>query len=183
MNKYLTVLVASGFMLAASAADLFAQQSRGWYDVCLGGRRHVENSSLSKVPFYEDGDYSYAIGAEYHEDELFWQLAVDYTPSLNRAEYLITPQLNLMASDTLFGLTKFNFIEGGVGVLTTYSHTKLSGGDWSDPYFQMILGLRIPIYKKITLAAQTYYVFDNFGNITDFAAKDLEYGVWLAIPF
>lgn len=170
-------------LVAASAADLFAQQRKSWNEVSVGARRHVESSVLSDILPFEDGDFSYGVSWQYNEDEVYWQLLVDYTPGIEGTDFVITPRLNLMGTDSLFGTKGMpGFWRGGIGVCASYIDPKSADTDWSDIYWQFLLGVRIPI-AGVSLDLQSFYPFERWSELNQFDVDDLEFGVSLSLPF
>lgn len=142
----------------------------------VGGKYHQKHSAFAELP-YDDGDISYSVAYEYHDEDAFWQLACDVTPEFQERddfEYGVTPQLNLLLTDQIF--------QGGLGILSTYTHGD-AGGDWMDLYWQFILGVTIPLPGPFTLEANAYYVFDEWGNLGDFDFGDVEYGAYFGYRF
>ncbi len=142
--------------------------------VSAGVRQHVLHSVFEELPF-EDGDLTYTLGYEYHDKNGYWQLLVGYTPDLSNEElgiddiavdYVITPQLNLIFQDGVF--------LAGTGILGSYIETE-EEGDWTDIYWQLMLGLEIPL-GALSLEAMAYYPFESWGDIDDFDFDDVEYG-------
>jgi len=155
--------------------------------IVIGGRYHAASHVLSQYPF--DKDYSYLLGYEYHDASAYWQLGVGFAPqasSTNAAnvDYVVTPQLNLIFKDGVF--------KGGVGVLVSYLSKKddtknaLSNStedkEWTDFYWQVMLGVGLPV-GKITLDAFAYYPFKDFDSFDNFKTKDIEYGAWVGYKF
>ncbi len=141
-----------------------------------GVRSHMEHSAFSKLPF-ADGDFSYGAVMEWHENEAYWQLAVMYAPELTRyptANYAITPQLNLLMKD--------NYWCGGMGVLWTMVNDEVEGSDWTNVYYQFILGVTLPI-AMFRLDLQGFYPFKGFEKLGDFDFADIEFGAWLTYMF
>ena len=98
-------------------------------------------------------------------------------PSLSgnvEADYAITPQLNLLFKDRM--------LQGGVGILSTYT----TGGpqdDWTDLYWQFLVGLSFPVSAKLKLDVMAYYPFDSWGNLDQFEFEYIEYGAWIGYQF
>ena len=137
--------------------------------VGLGVRRHVLHSTFQDLPF-EDGDLTYTLGCEYHDQSGYWQLLVGYTPEVGEGDlvdFVITPQLNLIIQDRIF-------LAGG-GILGSYIESKDEGGDWTSVYWQFMLGLEIPI-GPLNLEIMSYYPFEGISELSDFDLGDIEYG-------
>ena len=142
-----------------------------------GVRWHAEHSVFSDLPFGK-GDLSYALGYEYHEGMALWQICADYAPDLsgtNKANYAITPQLNLLFKDKIW--------RAGLGVLDTYVSSKDDAHNgWTSIYWQFIAGIDVPI-KKFSLGASVFYPFAHWGELDRFDYRDLDYGVSLSYHF
>ncbi|NQU40946.1 MAG: hypothetical protein HQ523_13425 [Lentisphaerae bacterium] len=138
-----------------------------------GVRYHTAQDTVVAAPF--DNDVSYGLLYEYHEGETFWQLGVNYATSMgsNDVDSVITPEVNLVFADKLW--------RGGVGVLSSYIKDEV-GSDWTDLYYQLILGLEIPV-GKMSLEVLAYYVFDDFNSIKEFNFNEIEVGAWLMYAF
>jgi hypothetical protein len=148
----------------------------GKNSIGIGGRYQVDHSAFEELPF-DDGDISYGVNYEYQEDAAFWQLGVLYTPEVggtNSADYVVTPQINLMLKDDIW--------RGGIGALMSYIKDDNGEDDWTDLYWQLHLGVAIPI-GPLSLTALAHYVFEDYGEIKDFDFDDLEYGAWLSYQF
>jgi hypothetical protein len=137
--------------------------------VGVGVRSHVLHTEFEEYPF-DDGDISYVAGYEYHDKAGYWQLLVGYTPDVGDGtvvDSIITPQLNLLLQDGAW--------LAGVGILGSYVETTLETTDWTDVYWQVMLGFEIPlpIFKLELLA---YYPFESWSTFGDFDTDDIEFG-------
>ena len=161
--------------LALLSVPAFALD-KGSSAIGAGLRMHSENSEFTELP-YGDDDLSYLLAWEGHEDDGYWQIAVDYAPDVSgnkTTDYILTPQMNLIWKDRMF--------IGGIGGLQSYVHDSDAGSDWTDFYWQLTLGLRLPV-GAFDLAVQTYYDFDQCSNLDKFEGDDLEYGAWRCYKF
>jgi hypothetical protein len=161
-----------GLVVAASSVAL-ADVSQSFN---VGGKTHQKHSTFTDLP-YDDGDISYSVAYEYRDVDALWQLACDMTPEFKNhddIEYGVSPQLNLLLVDRIF--------QGGVGILSTYTHNE-EGGEWMDMYWQFILGLSLPLPGPFTVQVNSYYVFENWGDVGDFDFGDVEYGAYLGYKF
>ncbi|MBI2440108.1 MAG: hypothetical protein HYV35_01930 [Lentisphaerae bacterium] len=149
----------------------------------LGGRYHTENSVFTNLPF-GNADLSYALAYTFAQEHIGLQLGADLAPDVsgardesntNQIDFVITPQVNLIIKDRAF--------RGGVGLLTSYIRGDSDEDDWLDPYWQLMLGLSLPLGKKFSVDALAYYVLEKWSNIGDFKPKELEYGLWLNYHF
>lgn len=167
-------LAVAVLMLAASGMNLQA----GDHGLAVGARYHQEHSVFEELPF-EDGDIAYGLAYEYHENNAYWQLAVNVAPDINGTnalEYVITPQINLIATDNMW--------RAGVGVLASYlmPEDDAVDEDWTDIYWQLMVGLVFPI-GAMNLEVQAFYVLEAWDEITEFDFSDIEYGAWLGYRF
>ena len=153
------------------------------HSLSVGGRYHTENTVYTDLP-YGNGDISYGLAYTFAEEYVALKLGTDFSPyvsgtrdapNTNKTDYVITPQANIIIKDRIF--------RGGVGILTSYIRDDKGEGDWLDLYWQMMLGLCIPIYKSLSLEGNVYYVLERWDKITEFRLKELEYGLWLNYNF
>jgi len=176
MKKHTIVMAVVSLILALVTVPAFAADNSS-SALSFGPRWHSDHSVFLELPF-GDNDISYEIAWEGHEEDGYWQLGVDYAPDvsgdLGTTDYMITPYLNLLWSDGMF--------EGGIGGRQSYISDSLTGSDWSDFYWQFILGLRFPV-GGFDLSVSTFYVFEQWGDIGDFEGKDLDYGASLSYKF
>lgn len=180
MKTYTRFLIAS-FMavsMVATAARAGAPTSESAFGV--GVRSHSLHSVFEELP-YDDGDLSYGLAYEYHEGSAYWQLAVDYSTDASRTntvDTVITPQLNLIFKD--------RFYRGGLGVLSSY--ITYSGDDpslkddWTDVYYQFLLGISIPA-GSLAIDVMAAYPFADWGDLGDFEAGDIEVQGWIKYLF
>lgn len=164
-------VIAASFLLISTVLGLASGSV-----ISAGTRYHINHSIFEELPF-DDGDFSYCLAYEYHEDAGYWQIGVDYAPDVTGAEstdYVITPQINLVFKDGIW--------LGGVGALRSYINDETAGGDWIDLYWQLLLGVQLPLFGlKVDL--QTYYTFEEWDKVDEFDTDDLEFGVWLNFSF
>lgn len=156
----------TSLMIVLSLLFATAAQAAGKSQQRIGGnvRYHAGQDTPVAAPF--DDDVSYGVVYEYQEGGTFWQFAVSYADSMgsNDVDYVITPEINLMVSDGAW--------RGGAGVLASHISAE-SGSDWSDIYYQFILGLDIPL-GALALSVQAYYVFDDFDGLSEFDFDEIE---------
>jgi hypothetical protein len=155
----------------------------------VGARRHVQHTAYEDYP-YGDGDLSYTIAYEYHDAAGYWQLMVGFTPDVEArtedegdgtgeedegtvVDSIITPQINLMIEDRMW--------LAGVGILSDYIETS-EDTEWSDIYWQVMLGLLIPL-GNLELEVLAYYPFEDWGTIGDFDVDDIEFGASIKFLF
>lgn len=142
-----------------------------------GARYHQKHSEFISLP-YADEDLTYGIVYEIHEDNALLQLACGFTPEFadhEEYDYGITPEANLLMKDGVF--------QGGLGILSTYTAGGPEDGDWMDMYWQFVLGLNFPLGKRLSLQANAYYVFEEWGALGGFDFADIEFGGYLGYKF
>ena len=144
----------------------------------LGARYHMKHSEFTSLP-YADGDLSYGLGYEIHDENGLLQLICGVTPDFKDhkdLDYGITPEGNLLFADGIF--------QGGLGILSTYTSGGADGsGDWMDLYWQWVLGLNIPLGNRLAIQANAYYVFESWSKLNKFAFEDVEFGAYLGYKF
>ncbi|MCX7591200.1 MAG: hypothetical protein N2255_06180 [Kiritimatiellae bacterium] len=175
LRSLLFVLV--GAIVVGLSPTVYGAGTRNNLRGAVGLRYHTEHKACHEVP-YEDGDLSYGVALEYHEDNAFWQLALDFAPdvgSSNNVDFALTPQLNLLFTDRGW--------RGGLGFLVSYVKDEVEGGDWSKLYYQFILGYSLGFRRKYSLDLHAQYVFDSWGELDKFEFKDVEFGLWLSRSF
>lgn len=141
----------------------------------LSGRYHRDQPKFVDYPF-GDGDLSYMGAWESHTDIAMLQLGAAYCPSLENeaVDFAITPQANLILKDEIF--------RGGLGVLSTY--TKGDAQDeWTDVYWQFLLGLSFKLPAKVSLDLFAIYPFESWDSLGDFSADGIEFSAGLAWQF
>lgn len=171
-----TMLVSVGSLaLFLTAATTQAVSMRY---LSLGGRYHAENSQLPELP-YDKGDYSAMAAVQFHEGDAYWQLGVDYAwdgGSLDpNSDYVLTPQAHLMFKDRVF--------VGGVGILKSYMESKDGESEWSDLYYELTLGVALPVSDRVKLEARAVYPFADWGDLGEFDTSDLDYVATLNFKF
>jgi hypothetical protein len=158
-----------------SAVLLVAPVQAGQQGVGVGVRQHVGQPDFEKLPF-GDGDVSYGLDYEYHEQNSMWQIALGYAPEVtgtNDVDYAVTPQLSLLLKDGMW--------RGGLGILDTYSAGLADAESrWSSLYWQFLVGVTIPV-GSLSLNVSAHYVFDNWKHVRDFDLRDVEFGAWLSL--
>ncbi len=173
-TKFILIPLVSLMLLAQPFHSQAAGQKKS--AIGLGARSQVKHSVMKDLPF-EDGDITYTASYEYHDAAGYWQLMVGYTPDVGDGDvidYVITPQLNLIIQDKIF--------LAGTGILGSYISDKETGSDWTDVYWQLMLGLEIPV-GPLSIEAMASYQFDKWGNLSDFEFDDITYGGSLKFYF
>jgi hypothetical protein len=144
----------------------------------IGMRQHVDHSEFDDYP-YTDDTLSYSLAYEYREGQGLWQIAVNYSDNIDvedgepEIDQIITPALNLLFIDGEW--------IGGTGILSSYVETE-GETDWTDLYWQLMLGFAIPI-GKLDVTLMGFYPFENWGSVLDFGFSDVELGGWVNFKF
>jgi hypothetical protein len=165
-------LCAAGLLATCCLAASVRAGSHHWG---LGGRYHVDHSEFAELPF-GDGDVGYGLVYEFHDGPAYWQLGASYAPDItgtNAVDTVITPFANLILKD--------GFWRAGAGLLGSYIDGE-SDSDWTDPYWQLLLGVGIPLFG-LNLDVQALYSFESWSDIGAFDMDDIEYGAWLTFAF
>lgn len=142
----------------------------------FGVRQHAAQPDFPDISF-GDGDISYGLAITAGDASGYWQGALLYTPDIEGVDdldYALTPQINLILTENLWRM--------GVGGAATYISSESDSG-WNDFFWQLMMGIGLPAFGKVTMEAQAIYIFDEWGNIGDFDVDNLEYAVWIGIPF
>ncbi|OVE75205.1 hypothetical protein BVX97_05175 [bacterium E08(2017)] len=166
-TKYITTLIATVILLTTFVEISSAQNSAS-----IGAKYRQMHSAFAELP-YDDGDISIGLSYDKHSSESCIQFAVDYAWELNgipTADYIITPQMNILWKD--------NAWFGGVGLLSSFIEDEQLGSDWTDLYWQLLFGLKIPAFGT-SMDLGIHYEFDDWGEIGEFDWEDLQYGIWL----
>lgn len=173
--KTLKVALIGGLLVGALTGVALAATAQV---VDLGARYHQKHSEFISLP-YTDGDMTYGVAYEIHEDNALLQLACGFTPEFSDhkdIDYGITPEANLLLKDGM--------LQGGLGILSTYTPgIGESDGDWMDMYWQWVLGVNIPLGKSFSIQANAYYVFEDWGSLGKFDFGDVEFGGYLGYKF
>jgi hypothetical protein len=170
-----TLLLALLGSAAITASGASPEQHHG---LGAGVRVLQHHDHFADLP-YDGGDLAYGLAYEYHEAMALWQIACFYAPTVGDentvVNYVITPELNLMFKDSIW--------RGGLGILDSYIDSDITGGDWTDVYWQFILGLDIPLGRSIHLVAQAHHVFETWGEAGQVDVGEFEYTGWLSYRF
>jgi hypothetical protein len=174
-NRFAGYFGVAAALVAAMSVTALAAAS---HSLDVGGRYYQDKSNFRVLP-YDDGDMAVSVAYEYAEQNVFWQLGCDVLPDSKYREalhYAVTPQLNLMLRDPAW------FIHGGVGILSTFTHTD-AGENWTDLYWQLILGLDIPVSDKWSVQANAFYVFDKWDHLSQFDIHEVDLGAYISCRF
>jgi len=165
MQKILLVILALAGSLAATATEMAVQV-----------KKHARHGEFGERPYGKD-DVSYGAFFELSEGLAAWRLGASYLPDptgFGEADTVITPEITLLAQDGAW--------EGGLSTLIDYVDAN-DEKEWGDIYFQLQLGLRLPLGKRSTLGVNAYYPFEKFGELGKFSFGDLDYGLSLRFRF
>ena len=128
---------------------------------------------------YSKGDLSYGVVYEIHEqDTSVLQLGCSMTPEFEDSpdlDYAVTPELNLMMKDRVF--------QGGVGIMSSYLSKNIGDSEWMDLYWQILLGMRLDLSKKVSLQLNGSYVFESWGDLGEFDFRDVEGVAYIGFAF
>ncbi|MDA3874081.1 MAG: hypothetical protein PF795_08980 [Kiritimatiellae bacterium] len=128
--------------------------------------------TFEERPFGKD-DISYGLYVDFYEGLGAWRLGASYASGLSgagEADSVITPELTLLATDGMW--------ETGISVLIDYIDTE-EEADWGDVYYQIQLGLSLPVTQRVQIGVHAFYPFASFSDITDIRVGDLDYGLLL----
>ncbi len=165
MPKHLLPVLLLSTALAAPATELAVQV-----------KKHADHSAFRERPYGKD-DVSYGAFFELSEGLAAWRLGASYltdASGFGEAETVITPEITLLAQDGIW--------EGGVSALMDYVDAN-DETEWGDLYYQLQLGLRLPLGKRAALGVNAYYPMESFGEIGEFKTGDLDYGLSLRFGF
>jgi hypothetical protein len=185
------VFIFSQAALAADKKYSLAPAFKGSHGITAGARMHVEHSAFTALPF-DDGDFGYLLAYEYHEGLGLWQAGVEYAPSPDgdpNVDYVLTPQVGLILQDRIF--------RAGLGALWSYVARDSAGvappseespsdeiiDGWSDPYWQINVGLSFPILERFALSIDSFYVFEEWSKLMEIKAHDIEFGASFSVKF
>ena len=187
MNTYLRVfgaaVLAAGVLgTSESRAQTRVRHSRqvGGADVGVfaGGRVHMAQPRISGLP-YERGDLTGAVGVEFRDSEAYWQVLVDGVETLVGArsdrDRAVTPQINLIFRDRMF--------VGGFGALVSYLVSEEDDNRWSRLYYQALLGLELPVGRRLNVSAFAAYPYQRWRNLYRFRSAEIEYSFGASFRF
>jgi len=174
-NKRCVVLGLVGGVVLAASMQAGAANALGF-----GGRYHQDHSVFTKLnQTYSKGDLSYGVVYEIHEqDTSVLQLGCSMTPEFEDSpdlDYAVTPELNLMMKDRVF--------QGGVGIMSSYLSKNIGDSEWMDLYWQILLGMRLDLSKKVSLQLNGSYVFESWGDLGEFDFRDVEGVAYIGFAF
>ncbi len=167
----LAALLVVGFALVSPALAL--QQG-----LSFQFRQYDTHKEFEDRPFV-DGDLGYGLAYEIRDVYGSWQLGALYTPDAgedNTYDYAVTPFLNLIIKDRIF--------LAGLGIQKDYlPKTDTTSDDWTPLYWDLMLGLEIPIGRSLALTGMAVYDFERWGDIGKFGFDDVEFAAALTLLF
>lgn len=142
-------------------------------------RQYAAHPEFAERPF-DDGNFGYGVAYELRDEMGFWQIGARYTPDAGADEqydYVVTPFLNIFFRDRL--------ALAGIGILKDYlAETDTTDADWTDLYYNLILGIAVPVGNRLEVQAMAVYDFDDWGRLfKDFAWDEVEFAFSLALLF
>ena len=171
--KIIPVLSAIVLFVCVSQMSL-ATGNTAWN---VGVRQHAAQPDFPDISFGDD-ILSYGISMSAYDAGGYWEAGILYTPEIDGIDdmdYALTPQLNLVMTE--------NFWRMGLGGARTYVNGDGDDSGWRDFFWQMIIGLGLPGVGSANLEVRAIYIFDDWGDIGDFDTDNLEYALWIGIPF
>ena len=176
MTKQQLLLVAAILLPLAASAETAVPTTR------LGAeaRFNAGHSAFLDRPF--DGDWSYGLVYEYHEQQAYFQLGVQYAPKVSRLDTkygpdiqaVWTPEFNVIFTD---GPWRY-----GIGILNSQVRTD-DGGDWTGIYWQFVLGVSLGGQSSFAVDLTAFYVFEKWGELNEFRLDDADAGVGISFGF
>ena len=182
MKKQLRLFIIVFFIVSLSSTA-YAEKRKSWLTntgdkttgkIAAGARLHFDYAEFDRIPIQED-DYSYLLFYEIHNEFAYWQIGGAFTPGPedNRFDHIITPQLNLIAKDSIYRL--------GVGALI--SNVKMNDdSDWTRVYWQGIFGIGIPI-GRFGIDLYGHYVFESWNKPGEPASEAPEVSLLVNFSF
>lgn len=128
--------------------------------------------NFDERPYGKD-DISYGLYVDFYEGMGAWRLGASYASGLSgagEADSVITPEVTLLATDGMW--------EAGISALIDYVDSE-EGADWGDVYYQVQLGVSLPVSQRFQIGIHAFYPFSGFSDITDVRIGDVDYGLML----
>ena len=150
--------------------------------ISMGVRTHVEHETFTGLPYGKD-DIALTLMYEYHEPNSLLQFGVEVTPDLSGtigepAEGEVDPdlgELEMAVSPVANVIFKDGMFRGGLGVRVDWISGE-DGNDWSDIYWQFLLGLHFGAAGRLGVDLYSVYAFEEWSELSDFEGRDLEFG-------
>lgn len=170
--------MSTGWMRAAGVVGLvlMAVTSQAQQALNVSAQYHHVRPDFKDYP-YGDGDVSYMLAWETHNEDALIQFGASVCPTFEDNEaidYAITPEMNLLLKDRVF--------RGGLGILSTYTKTDTED-KWMDMYWQFLLGMSFDVAKRLSLDGYAVYPFKDWGDLSEFRGGDVEYRAGLTWHF
>lgn len=172
--KTKVALLAAALAAVASALPARAQFGTA---VSAGVRRHGEGGAISPALPFKKGDYSTVLGLQLHDELAYWRLGLGYAweagnePGVDR---VLTPQLHLIFHEQVLAM--------GVGIFKSFISDKDKGDSESKVYYDLQAGIELP-YGRFRLSLMASYPFSDWGELSKFKTRDLEYTAGVALRF
>jgi len=140
-------------------------------------KQHDDRADTFEDRPYGKDDISYGLYLDIFEGRGGWRFGAAYSGDLTGIEgsdSVITPEISLLVVDGIW--------ETGFGVLIDY--LDIDGDtDWSDPYFQIQLGLNVPLSDRFQLGIHALYPFASASDFTDIRLSDLDFAAQFRARF
>ncbi len=181
MKKQLLATTVVAALLSLTPHAFAGRGSAPAWNPVVGARYYTDHSIFDELPF-SSGDIGYVGGLECREGDSVLQILVTYAPSLDGekwadlampevADYVITPELTLLASDGAW--------QAGGGILASYIATDLDE-DWTDVYYKFQLGYTLG-RGRMKIGINADYTFEDVDALSEFDFDDLDYSLLLHI--
>ncbi|WFB35879.1 hypothetical protein P3T73_17135 [Kiritimatiellota bacterium B12222] len=167
MKKYLTLCFCLLFV-----SPLFAQKAL----TVVVKEYDKRAKSFPDRPYGKD-DMSYGLYLDIFDGMGGWRMGASYAGDLtgpDQANMVITPEITLLGSDKLF--------VSGVSLMMDYIDSD-TGTEWSDLYFQIQLGLNVPLGNRFQAGIHAYFPFTEIQDFGDFDTGELDYGISISCAF
>jgi hypothetical protein len=166
LKTLLAIIVSAA---CVSQLSMAGNSARTWG---FGLRQHAEQPDFPDISFGDELSYGLSLSAI--DAGGYWQGALLYTPEIEGADYAITPEINLVLTENAWRM--------GVGGAKTYISTDTDSG-WRDFFWQLLVGVGLPGIGAGKLELRAIYMFDEWDNVDNFDVDNLEYAIWMGIPF
>ena len=169
-------LAAAALLAAVLPARAGKQPSFGVAGIA---RYHQSHTAVREWPF-DKGDMSYGASLRFYDGmgflELGCEFAADPTADDKVLDQVVTPFARLALKDQGF--------VAAFGVRDNYVTFDDDGRDdeWTDLLYEFHLGLEFDV-GPLFVGGGAYYSFDDWGDLGDFDADDLEFGAHVGFAF
>lgn len=180
MKKILLVgLLVAAFLLPAATRAELGIGGGIFYNRQLGDIKDSDDWKFNK-------DFvSYMVTLKYQvADFIGLEGSVDYYNGSGTIDYTLRPMGTAVVS---IPLPVFDLFNAGVGINSTYTRYKKTGGgatdDWSDLSYHFKAGIQIPIVDLLWICGDCYYFVDDLRDIEDFDSDLLTFGARAMLRF